>query len=962
MIDKVKKFVKEEIKPFGFLFSVGVYVIFALIFTYPLILHITNYIIGDQEGDMWKHLWGFWWVKKRIFVDGVLPLFTDLLNYPYGGSLFFIDPLGALLSIPLQFFMPVYVAYNIIVIFDLVLGASSAYLLARYFVKNKAASFYTGTAFAFTSYMLAYITSGVSETFNFGWIPLFFYFYVRMLNEDKEYLAVLAGVTFFMTTLGSWYYGSFSTLLGMFYFMFYLYYQYKKFAKSKVQRVTPVVKGSFVERLFKRVSQGKKKQSIERFKAFTTKRQILSFKEMVLKVIFYIALVSLLSAVLYVLYLPKFFSQHIFSNTGYTTVMVFSISVILGSLIYLYWQSRSSITKFAYNIIGYFYSAEPKHIKIKMYILFGFYTLSFLGIYHIYQKIHTLHYTSLFSLIVLSGASLLIALLMTYMEVRGDITVAQVLKASRKSSNTYKQSKALTEYAKVMVPWLLLVLSFGNIIRIIAFYSSLEMRNILSHVLISAIIFVSALIYIVYTKVFLHSKFIVKLYISPDVPENVDDLESAKRKIISRNILATFVFLISIALPPVLLYFRGFSPKTYIKYWVLFTLALISISTLIMFLSKKPTDTKGVPSKNVRSFMEFVFKFPLRKLLIMSIVAMSLVGPLFYTFKTSLNVSQGLVKRERSIEFIRLYLSKRFHNVCRLIDYVKTGKENSVRTYTVDRLTRSSYAGWVTLVLALSSLWICRKRKYIWFWAFISCFFILFSLGPFLYVTENIHTENLFILYKLFYLYFPFFSQISIPYRFNIMAMLGLSMLAGYSISEFTRRWHGKERNLMAASLALACLFDVIVLSPGPYPIPLSELKVPKFYKKIAKDREFYGIIDIPFQRVKGELLCGEYFYYQMTHQKGIPYKVEGTIPVYIYENQFTIYLFNIEKGYSMAPPNRSMLMQYFLELKKNKIKYIVVHNQYLRPSAKERVHTYLRYFLGPPQKTDEDLYIYKVY
>src|SRR5688500_2831508 len=105
----------RQFSQFSTTWVVLLYVVFALVVTWPLVLHLDDAVIGDMQSDVWKHLWGFWWVKQCLFEKGVLPLYTHLLNYPYGGSLFFIDPLGAVLSLPLQMVLPLGVAYNLIV-------------------------------------------------------------------------------------------------------------------------------------------------------------------------------------------------------------------------------------------------------------------------------------------------------------------------------------------------------------------------------------------------------------------------------------------------------------------------------------------------------------------------------------------------------------------------------------------------------------------------------------------------------------------------------------------------------------------------------------------------------------------------------------------------------------------------------------------------------------------------------
>ena len=995
---KILDFIKKEIKPYNSLFTLFMYSIFSLIYTYPLVLYLNKYIIGDLEGDMWKHVWGFWWVKKRIFEDGVLPLFTSILNYPYGGSLFFIDPLGALWSIPLQSVLSVELAYNLLVLFNLTFGAFCAYLLANYFIKNKAAAFYSGAVYAFTAYMLAYITSGVSETFNIAWMPLFLYFFVRFLNENSEVYAILAGLTLFFVTMGSFYYGSFTTITGMFYFFYFAWQKYKKIVLSKkdgerkrdgiVERMnilsdnpdlSPAMATSsqMYRQIFQADASRRKPGSFihsvlnpARGKAG---KKVMGFRDWLLKIVSYVAIILIIVTLPLILYfLPSYMNSVNKSLVSFVGVAVTLILTLISSLVYVFWFYRQELKNFIYSLQGYFYSDNPVYVKRKMYFIFGMYAISILGFIHLLSVVRQDTTAAIFRVASLMTSSIIIALILTYLQFKGRESKWERMKKERKAKDkveTDSEGKAtFLEYAQMIVPLFVLVLGVMNLLRIIVFYQEIEkvfgLANIMGNLAVSMLIVVASLIHIISSKIYMKWELFVNLYIDPEVkgPKKTPELV---RKIVGRNIIISIILLLAISLPPVILFFRGFSPDRYMKAWFIFTLVVAVIGTILFYLSResRKKDKKEIEDSDISRYFKVMFRGPIMKLVIMSIVALALIGPLFYAFKASLTVSGGLVKRERSIEFIDLYLSQRFHNISRLADYVTPGKENLTRTYTVDRLTRSSYAGWITLILVVTAVFISRRRKSLWFWVFCGVFFTMFSLGPYLYVSENIHTNFRFPVYIFFYKYFPFFNQISIPYRFNLCAMLAFGILAGYGLSSLFRLWNRKHQQMVVTILALAMLFEVCIISPAPYPMPLSDLTMPEFYKKMADDKQEYGIIDSPIQRIKGELLPGEYFYYQMEHRKGIPYKVEGTIPVYIYENQFTVYLFNLEKGYSVAPPKKELLKQYLDELKKNRFKYIVVHNEYLKLSARERVHTYLQYFLGEPEIRDEGkLHIYKIY
>jgi len=367
----------------------------------------------------------------------------------------------------------------------------------------------------------------------------------------------------------------------------------------------------------------------------------------------------------------------------------------------------------------------------------------------------------------------------------------------------------------------------------------------------------------------------------------------------------------------------------------------------------------GEPGGRLALYAGDFFLGPVRKALAMSVISLTLIVPVFQVFAGTTTHWGALVSRERGRESMEYYLSGHFHNVSRLIDYVKPGKESADRTYTVDRLTRSSYAGWITLLLAVAAPFAVRRRRFLWLWVFAAGFFTLFSLGPFLYTQEGRGLSRPFFLYLWFYDHFPFFTRISIPYRFSLAAMLAFSVLSAFTLSALFRGWSRSRRSLAALVLGIALLFEVMLLSPGPWPVPLSGLQVPPVYGRMAADSGDYGIIDVPILRGKGELSCGEYFYYQMTHGKGIPYTVEGTIPAYLYENQLTLQLYRQERGIPAPSCREQVLEQYAGELYKNRIPFIVVHDNYLTPLQKNRIHPFLGHFFGPPADGGMGLKVY---
>jgi hypothetical protein len=356
------------------------------------------------------------------------------------------------------------------------------------------------------------------------------------------------------------------------------------------------------------------------------------------------------------------------------------------------------------------------------------------------------------------------------------------------------------------------------------------------------------------------------------------------------------------------------------------------------------------------------YRTTFQRLLLVGLASGVIILPVAYSFKRTLNSEISLVYRVRHGGNVDFHLSDHFHNISRLEDYVVPGKATARRTYTVDRLTRVSYVGLITLSLALLAA-LRVRRKHVGWWLGMAVACTMFSLGPFLYVTEHIHSSGRFPLYMWMYDYFPFFSQISIPFRFNVLAVLALAVLAAYTLSTWMRGKSVLYQGLLSLSVSLAVLFEVMLVSPAPFPIPLASTQAPPYFRALGAEKGNFGILNIPIQRVEGELLPGEYFFYQTLHGKSIPNRVEGEIPLYVHRNKFTVHLFDLEHDWLGYPrQDETVLRKSIQELKDFHFKYIVVHDNLLRPGARDRIHGVLRHFMGAPRRQSDNIWVYSVY
>jgi hypothetical protein len=169
------------------------YAILVGIMTWPAISNLGQRLIGDNE-DAWIFFWNNWWFREALTSD--LDLFsTPYLFFPQGTSLvahsssYLTSFLGFILE-PLS--GPV-VAYNLVFIIGLWVGAMGMYLLVKDITDHPLASFFAGFVFAFAPYHVSQALAH-AHLGSIQWWPFFVLFLRRTLYGGRRRDAVAAGV------------------------------------------------------------------------------------------------------------------------------------------------------------------------------------------------------------------------------------------------------------------------------------------------------------------------------------------------------------------------------------------------------------------------------------------------------------------------------------------------------------------------------------------------------------------------------------------------------------------------------------------------------------------------------------------------------------------------------------------------------------------------------------------------
>lgn len=196
------------------------YLLVAVVFTYPLILNLSSRVLIDT-GDPLYNTWVINW-NIHALLTNPLRLFDANVFYPYKNTLVFSDVFLApsLMALPLLLLTrnPL-AAYNLLVIFFYAFSGWAMFLLARHLTQNVYISFLVGMAYAFSSYRYAHM--GHLQLLSDGFLVLAVLFAHKYLRLQQFKYLSLAGIFLIIQASSSWYYGIYSLMFLIAFLVFF---------------------------------------------------------------------------------------------------------------------------------------------------------------------------------------------------------------------------------------------------------------------------------------------------------------------------------------------------------------------------------------------------------------------------------------------------------------------------------------------------------------------------------------------------------------------------------------------------------------------------------------------------------------------------------------------------------------------------------------------------------------------
>jgi hypothetical protein len=188
----------------------------ALLFSWPLPLHLGTMLTGGPGGDTGVYVWNQWVFRHELVEKGGFPYFTDTLFGPGQQtdlSLHNYTTFADLIAVPLRSFLSLIPTFNVVYLLLVVLGAYGTFLLARRVTRDTAAAWIAGLLFAWSPILVTRGTGHFSLVATAP-LPIFLLLLVRTEGQVRLRDAVALGATIAWASMTDVYYAVFCVLIG----------------------------------------------------------------------------------------------------------------------------------------------------------------------------------------------------------------------------------------------------------------------------------------------------------------------------------------------------------------------------------------------------------------------------------------------------------------------------------------------------------------------------------------------------------------------------------------------------------------------------------------------------------------------------------------------------------------------------------------------------------------------------
>ena len=190
----------------------AVFLSMAVLWTYPLVLHLGNSLLGRGTGDNVTSLWNFWWMRKALASD-LSPFRTPYLFAPVGADLTLNThtALPAFMGATVLSGVPIVTAHNLSLLATVMLNGCCAYALGWRITRDHGAAIITGLIFAGSPYVAAHL-HGHFNLVSAWTIPLLAIAGVELVGGSLAW-AALAGLVIGVTAYLDYYYVLYGSVL-----------------------------------------------------------------------------------------------------------------------------------------------------------------------------------------------------------------------------------------------------------------------------------------------------------------------------------------------------------------------------------------------------------------------------------------------------------------------------------------------------------------------------------------------------------------------------------------------------------------------------------------------------------------------------------------------------------------------------------------------------------------------------